>query len=445
MLLLRSWVHQGVLAGVAIAVGYWVGTGLRRLVVWVASRTDRGWRPSPQALVRWRVLGWVVAVGHVISSIATAVGDHEWTWRRLGHEPNSYWYVYVGTLLVAVVVAALLVAIGWGLRWVWLRMAGAGARLLPAWIAAGLALVVLTWAVVASLNNVVMDRTLDGFNATFAAGDRDLEGAPEPPTSSVRSGGADSEIDWAATGREGRRFLTRGPGVDEIADFATGEVSEPIRVYVGRAQTDPMEQSGWSSPSASSSGSAPSTARPCWWWSRPGPAWVNEQIVQPVEYLHGGDIATWPLQYSHLPSPLAFLSEADAAGDTGTALVAAVEERLATLDDPPKLYVAGESLGSFGGARASPRWRTARSYDGALWMGPPRRCTCAGRPSGSVSPDPRRCGRWWARGTSSSSSTAPATSTTSTPLGHRTRCSCSRPTTRSCGGTGRPRTPAPTG
>ncbi|MGN0065322.1 MAG: alpha/beta-hydrolase family protein [Nocardioides sp.] len=371
MLLLRSWLFQGVLAGVAITLGYWVGTGLRNLVAWVASRTDRGWRPSAQVLDRWRAAGWVAAVLYALSSIATAVGDHEWTWQRLGHEPTSFWYVYIGTLVVAALVAGLLFSVGWGLRWVWLRLAGAGARLLPAWIAAGLALVLLTWAVVASLSNVVMDRTLDGFNSTFAAGDRDLDGAPEQPTSSVRSGGPGSEVDWAKTGREGRRFLTRGPSVEEIADFATDEVSEPVRVFVGRAQADTVDERV---------ALAVDELERFGGFEREvllvvvptGTGWINEQIVQPLEYFHGGDVATVAVQYSHLPSPLAFLSEADAAGDTGTALVAAVEEKLATLDDPPTLYVAGESLGSFGGARAfSSLDDSAARTAGALWIGPP--------------------------------------------------------------------------
>src|SRR3546814_14690918 len=71
-----------------------------------------------------------------------------------------------------------------------------------------------------------------------------------------------------------------------------------------------------------------------------------------MEYLHNGNIATVAVQYSHLPSPLAFMAELDAAGDTGTSLVAEVETRLAELDGPPNLYVPGESLGTFGVPRA---------------------------------------------------------------------------------------------
>ena len=36
---------------------------------------------------------------------------------------------------------------------------------------------------------------------------------------------------------------------------------------------------------------------------------MNEQLVQPLEYFLDGDLATVAIQYSHLPSPLAFLAE----------------------------------------------------------------------------------------------------------------------------------------
>ncbi len=370
-LLLRAWLYQGVLAAVAIVLGYWIGATLWQVGAWVAGRTAATWQPSAAVRTRWRVGSWILALGYAVWSVVAAVNDHEWTWQRLGHEPGSFWYIYGGALLVAAAVAALLFALGAGLRWVWLRLAGAGARLLPAWIAGGLALVLLAWAVLASMSNVVLERTLDGFNASFSAGDRNLDEAPEPPTSSVRSGGPESQVDWAATGREGRRFLTRGPSVEDIDDFADGEVSEPVRVFVGRAEADTVEERV--ALAVDELDRFGGFEREVLLVVVPtGTGWVNEQIVQPLEYFHAGDVATVSVQYSHMPSPLAFLAEAEAAGDTGAALVAAVEERLATLSDPPTLYVAGESLGSFGGSHAFESLAdSAERTDGALWVGPP--------------------------------------------------------------------------
>ena len=370
-LLLRTWLFQGVLAGVALALGYWLGTGVTHLAGWVAQSAGWTWRPAAELMRRVRVGVWVLGFGYAVWASIAAVNAHEWTWQRLGHERSSFGVVYGGTLGTALVVLVVLLVIGAALRWLWLRIAGAGARFLPGWIAGGLALVLVAWAVTASFNNLVLERTLDGFNATFASGDRDLTGAPAQPTSLVRSGGPNSQIDWVAAGHEGRRFLTRGPSVEELSDFATGDVVEPVRVFVGRAQADSVaERVQLAMDELDRLGGFEREALlivvPT------GTGWINEQIVQPVEYFHDGDVATVAVQYSHLPSPLAFLAESHAAGDTGAALVEAVEERLAELDDPPALYIAGESLGSFGGSQAfSSLTDSAERTAGAVWVGPP--------------------------------------------------------------------------
>jgi uncharacterized membrane protein len=89
---------------------------------------------------------------------------------------------------------------------------------------------------------------------------------------------------------------------------------------------------------------------------------------------HDGDIATVTVQYSHLPSPLAFVSESSAASDTGVALFAAVEARLASMGpERPDLYIAGESLGSFGGSKAFESLADSKErVDGAVWVGAPQ-------------------------------------------------------------------------
>ncbi|NYG57134.1 putative membrane protein [Nocardioides daedukensis] len=370
-LLLRSWLFQGVLTGVSTAVGYWLGTGLARMFRWVLAKTRWAQVRPPGQPAAWRLGAGVVAMLIVVWSVVKAAPEHEWTWQRLGHEASSFWFLYVGTAAVALLGAAVMFAVGALLRFLWSRLTGVGNWLLPRWIAGGLALVLLTWALLAALNNVVLQRTLDGFNATFAAGDRDLDGAPEQPESMFRSGGPRSSLDWASTGREGRRFLTRGPGTEELTDFTAGDVVEPVRVFVGRAEASSIaERVELAIQELETFGAFERAALlvviPT------GTGWINEQIVQPMEYLHNGNIATVAVQYSHLPSPLAFMAELDAAGDTGTRLVAEVEKRLAELDDPPHLYVAGESLGSFGGARAFDSLAdSARRTAGALWVGPP--------------------------------------------------------------------------
>lgn len=370
-LLLRSWLHQGVLAGVAVVLGYWLGLGVATLVRAGWPHTRWTAHPSAEAQARVRGVVLLVALAYAGVAVARAVPQHRWTWERLGHEPASFTPLYVGTLGVAAGVAALLLVVGRLFHLARRRLTPVAGRFVPAWMAGAVALVVLTWALVTVLNDVALQRTLDAANTAFTAADVTLRDAPEPPTSSLRSGGPGSVVDWARTGHEGRRFLTRGPTQDDVADLSVGRATEPVRVYVGRAEADTPEERVATAVeelerTRAFDRDALLVVVPT------GTGWVNEQLVQPLEYFHDGSIATVALQYSHLPSPLAFLSEQEAAGATARELVEALERRLAGHEDPPALYVAGESLGSFGGAAAFESLEdSAERVDGAVWVGPP--------------------------------------------------------------------------
>lgn len=373
-LLVRGWVHQGVVGGVAVALGYGLGALVGRLVGAMVRRFGRGpGRLEPATEPRVRTVTAALLAVYAGWGAVTAVDDHRWTWDRLGYEPESLWLVYGATLVVTAVVATVLFLLARLLRLGQRRLSRIGRLVLPAWIAGVLASVLVLWVLIAALNDQVLRRSLDGFNATFAAADRNLDGAPPPPESPLRSAGPDSEAEWDELGHEGRRFLTRGPDAAAIAELAPDDATEPIRVYVGRASADTaparvemamaeLERFG------AFDRAAVLVVVPT------GTGWVNEQIVQPVEYLRGGDVATVAVQYSHLPSPLAYLAEEAAAGDTGTALIGAVRSRIDELpaDRRPDLLVGGESLGSVGGSTAftSLEDLLART-EGSLWIGPP--------------------------------------------------------------------------
>lgn len=372
-LLVRSWLFQGVLTGIAFALGYGVGLGLTRLARRLRVRFGWQWRPfTPSVDRRVRLAVLVLCLAFATWAALEAVEAHRWTWERLGYARSSYWVVFGGALLLAAVVALVIFVLARLLKILWLAATRVGTRMLPAWIAGALALVLVGWAVLAALNTFVLERTLDGLNAGFALGDRDLSGAPAPPTSRVRSGGPDSDVVWEEAGREGRRFLTRGPSTEDLSDISPGTVVEPVRVFVGRASADTVEERVDLAMSEMErfggfDRSALLVVIPT------GTGWINEQLVQPLEYFYGGDVATVTVQYSHLPSPLAFISESAAAGDTAVALFEAVEKRVASAGgERPDLYIAGESLGSFGGSQVFDSLADSRArVDGAVWVGPP--------------------------------------------------------------------------
>jgi uncharacterized membrane protein len=104
-----------------------------------------------------------------------------------------------------------------------------------------------------------------------------------------------------------------------------------------------------------------------------GTGWVNPAMIDPLEYMYGGDTAVAAIQYSFLPSWMSFIADKEPARQAGRDLFDAVYARWLRLPagHRPKLVVFGESLGSFGGETAFSgtddiRDRTA----GVLWVGP---------------------------------------------------------------------------
>jgi uncharacterized membrane protein len=105
-----------------------------------------------------------------------------------------------------------------------------------------------------------------------------------------------------------------------------------------------------------------------------GSGWVDPALVDSFEYLTDGDCATVAIQYSYLPSWVSYLADQSKAREAGRALFDAVYGRWAQLppDQRPRLFVAGESLGSFGAEAAfSGEYDLHNRTAGALFAGPP--------------------------------------------------------------------------
>jgi len=105
-----------------------------------------------------------------------------------------------------------------------------------------------------------------------------------------------------------------------------------------------------------------------------GSGWVDPALSDSFEYLTGGDSAIVAIQYSYLPSWISYLVDQAKAREAGRALFDAVYGPWSQLpqNQRPRLLVAGESLGSFGGETAfSGEQSLANLTDGALFAGPP--------------------------------------------------------------------------
>ena len=281
----------------------------------------------------------------------------------------------VASPFVAALVFCLFLLIGRGVRGLYRWLA----RLLNRWIgprAANGGRLDRWWPALTYL--VVTGLLLQGFvnvmNSAFSLRDTTTAEGVHQPTTSLRSGGPGSLIPWDSLGRQGRNFIGKGPSVSDIEKFTHHPAMEPIRIYAGLASAADARgpgRPGGQGPRArgrfpaqgpargdddrqrlgrpgagghASSTSAAATARP---WRSSTPTCRR-------------GCPTWST--SRRPGrPAASCSTRSTAPG-----------RSCRPDQRPRLFVAGESLGSFGGEAAfSGEYDLRNRTAGALFAGPP--------------------------------------------------------------------------
>ena len=235
---------------------------------------------------------------------------------------------------------------------------------------------VVTVAVVVALllEGVLFNGMIGALNRTYALTDRDTNPWITQPVSELRTGGPGSLVEWESLGVRGRDFTGDGggPTVSEIEAFSGEPAMEPIRVYVGLRSADTLdERIELALAELERTGAFERSVLVV--NTTTGTGWVDENVADSLEFLHNGDTAQIAMQYSYLPSWVSFLVDRSEASSTGEQLITAVVDRVNDMNpaDRPKLFVFGESLGSFGteSAFTSPR-NLLSNVDGALLVGP---------------------------------------------------------------------------
>jgi len=365
-LLPRGGIVQGLVWGITAAIGY--GLGVVAAWVWRAF-ADR----DPRRPRRWAWLTFFIT-GGVLLVVAFALGQYwQYEIRKLMGVTDYNIPLVVASPFVAALIFSLLLLIGRGLhglyRWL--------AKLLNRWIGRRAARAV-GWVLVVGLTYVVVSGLLlQGFinlmNNAYSVRDTTTAEGVHQPTTSLRSGGPGSLVRWDSLGYQGRNFIGKGPSAADIEKFTHQPAMEPIRVYAGLASADGAQ---------AQAALAVNDLRRAGGFQRKnlvvvtttGSGWVDPALVDTVEYLSGGDCATVAIQYSYLPSWISYLVDQSKALAAGRALFDAVYGAWAKLPpgDRPRLYVAGESLGSFGGEAAfTGENDIANRTNGALFAGPP--------------------------------------------------------------------------
>ncbi|HEU4331972.1 MAG TPA: alpha/beta-hydrolase family protein [Lapillicoccus sp.] len=365
-LLPRDGLLQGVVCGVTAAIGY--GLGVLVAFIWRAF-ADRGPRsPRPGA---WRTF---VIAGVVLFAASFAFGQYWQSQIRALMDITEFNVpLAVASPVFAAIFFALLILIGRGLRALYRWTA----RKLDRWIgrraAAALGWILVVTLTVLVITGVLLDGLVSAADKAFSVRDTMTEEGVNQPTSALRSGGPGSVVPWDSLGRQGRKFTGKGPTAADIARVVQGPTVEPIRAYAGLATAEDTEERAIKAVDDLERAGGFQRANLVV-FTTTGSGWVDPAMIDSYEYLGRGDTAAVAIQYSYLPSWISYLVDQSKAREAGRTLFDVVYDRWSRLpqDQRPKLYVAGESLGSFGGetafsGEADLRNRTA----GTLFAGPP--------------------------------------------------------------------------
>lgn len=370
-LLPRGWLFQGLVSGILVASGYAVGVALR----WIAQQL--GWTRVPDPVVRFAWLVLALA-GPVLAVVYLILG---YGWQQdirhlMDRSPQSRASV-LGILLLSALVAITLVGLARALRRIVRRLGAWLSRFIPARAAGIVAGLLIGVVVVAFLNDVVLDSTFAVADGIFRRANNETQPDTRPPTDPRSSGSPASLVGWGSLGRYGRGFVSSGPDAAEIAAFTGTAAEQPIRTYVGLDSASSIgDRAGLAVAELARAGgfsrSVLAVVIPT------GTGWVDPDIVDPLEYQHGGDTAVVSMQYSYLPSWLSFLADRSRARAAGRELFNRVYDRWSRLPERtrPTLLVAGESLGAFGAEAAFSGVADIKSRtDGMLLVGPPNAST----------------------------------------------------------------------
>jgi len=358
---------QGILGGLVMALGYLLGHSVALV-----------WKAADMPCLSGRAARFVTLVCAIaISGFFLWVLGSSLAWQnelraKMGMPPADTLRL-LRIALAALATFAIAFALG--------RLVAVLSRLVRGWfyrvmpprranvlglLAVGLILLILT-------REGILDRVIAGLDESYEAAQALFDKAPPAPTEARRTGSAESLIDWAAIGRPGRDFITSGPDAEAIAAFTGRPALDPIRVYVGRANgKTPRERAALALAELKRQGAFEREVLII--ASPTGTGWMDPGSHDPVEYMHGGDIATVAAQYSYLQSPLALVLESDNGLEQATALQDAVHGYWKTLPkaDRPRLYVHGLSLGAWSSMHATNLFRLLDDpIDGAFWAGPP--------------------------------------------------------------------------
>ena len=366
-LLPRPYVVQGLLAGLAAAVGYGVGIGL----IWLWQYLE-----LPQAGER------LDRYSRYASVVAAALVAVVFLWR------NSVWQNSIRELMamepvastrpmrvgiIAVLMSVALVTTARGLRYCWQYVHRQVSRYVPRRVSYVLSTVVVVVLVFLVANHIIARQALNLADALFREIDERSDHEIPQPTEPAASGNSESLIPWDSIGLQGKNFIVRGPSERDISGFSGRAAKSPLRVYVGMRSRESMrERAQLALEELKRVGgferSLLVVATPT------GTGWLDPGAVDTIEYLHAGDTAIVSMQYSYLPSWITMLIDPDRSRHSAQILFDEIYSYWTQLphDRRPRLYLHGLSLGALGSEVSTDMFTIfSDPIQGGLFSGPP--------------------------------------------------------------------------
>lgn len=246
-------------------------------------------------------------------------------------------------------------------------------RVVPQKVGVVLSIGLVGWFFWALIDGALIRSTLRAADASFEAADVLIEPDIAQPQDPSKTGSPASLVRWDEMGRWGRHFVASAPTIEEISDFQSGPVMEPLRVYVGRRSADTAEARAELALEelirvGGFERSVLVVMVPV------GTGWMDPGAHDTLDFMLAGDVATVSVQYSYLTSMLALLAHPDYGVAQSRALFDKIYDYWTGLpkDERPRFYVHGLSQGAFNSQATLPLFdMLGDPIQGAMWAGSP--------------------------------------------------------------------------
>lgn len=366
-LLPRSWYMQAVVSGVVFVIGYGLGVFISYILRQFKSPNLKNINVKLIKNVSYGLL----LVSYIV---AMALG---YRWQEEAHELMNMdiapAYSMLGITLLTILVIIVLIFIARIIRAFFHWLNKQILKIMPVKIATSLAVVLTIFVVVGLVEGFILDGAYAIISNSFSARNNTTDQGIERQNIPTVSGSDASLITWDSLGKQGRKFIGQIASDQELQSFSNENPSKPVRIYAGLESAEDVKQRATLA-AADLIRAGGFNKEIVVVVTTTGTGWVDEQGVDPIEYMYNGNSAIIGMQYSYLPSWISFLVDQQKAKDAGIELYNAVYKEWSKLpeNNRPKLVAFGESLGAFGSEANFPALSSAQAMtQGALWVGPP--------------------------------------------------------------------------